>query len=135
MDSITSDMDRVDTSTMVNIFIGLGLKPEDLVHPYGPVDLLIGVNYASMHHYHDAVPRVDGEMRLLRSNFGTGWVLEGYHPQISLSSVYVNQLAYRRVCSVPTKTRRINTVSTARPTYDFLDLAEVEAVEYQIKME
>lgn len=85
MDSITSDMDRVDTSTMVNIFIGLGLKPEDLVHPYATVDLLIGVNYASMHHYRYAVPRVDGEMRLLRSNFGTGWVLEGYHPQISLS--------------------------------------------------
>lgn len=62
MDSITSDMEEVETSPMVHIFQGLGIMPQDLVRPHGPVDILIGVNYASLHPFDDAVPRLDGEM-------------------------------------------------------------------------
>ena len=82
MDTITSDIEAMDTSKLAAIFSYLEVKPEDLIRPSGPVDLLVGVNHASIHPYDDTVPRCDGELKLLRSIFGTGWVIEGHHAMI-----------------------------------------------------
>ena len=115
MDNITSEMDEVDTAPIAAIFAHLGVTATDLIRPSGPVDLLMGINYASLHPYDDSTPRVDGELKLLRSNFGTGWVIEGYHPSVNQSPVFVNQLTYRCLLYTSPSPRDLST--SRMPSY------------------
>ena len=52
---------------------------DELRRPDGTVDVLVGINMASLH---PTVVDITGDLRLLKSRFGKGWVIDGRHPSI-----------------------------------------------------
>ena len=89
---ITSSVEAVKVDGLVHHFSKIGVPEQSLARPHGEVDLLVGLQHAALH------PRcisVVGELRLLSSQFGTGYLLDGHHPTIPPAPVYVNSTAHR----------------------------------------
>ena len=112
---ITGDIERVDIKPVLSLYDDL---TEDLVRrPIGKVDFLLGNNYAGLH---PTVSEEDtrGNLRLLRSKFNTGLLLDGSHNYLKSKPVRINSIAYkisRAKVSQPDKpinVKRVNKIST-----------------------
>ena len=78
---ITKSVEFIDVSGVMEFFNHL--TDWDLRRQVGQVDLLIGIQYAGLHPHGGEETAVHGHLRLLRSKFGTGFLLDGTHPAIS----------------------------------------------------
>ena len=85
---------------------------EELRRPHSPVDILVGINFASLH---PTVVDIQGDLRLLRSRFGEGWVLDGRHPLVKTKSkgatmsALAHKLCHVRVVEVTEHPRAVPT--------------------------
>ena len=75
IDKITSDIQSVNVDGVGHLFKGVSVG--EITRPTGPVDLLIGYEYAG---FHPQVERRKGHLLLLRNQFGK--CLGGKHPSI-----------------------------------------------------
>ena len=83
IDQITSDIESVSTENLANLF--KGVPKDDIMRPAGPVDVLIGYEYAA---YHPQRTQNVGHLLLLQNRFGR--CIGGTHPSIK-------ELSYARV--------------------------------------
>merc|ERR1712055_292210 len=85
MGAITTLPRDPDLGPIKSLFSGY---PQEMFHrPQGRVDLLLGLRNTRLH---GKVVKELGDLRVLETTFGCGWVLKGSHP--SLSSNHINQL-------------------------------------------
>ena len=82
MEEITSDKEKVNIDGVTHYFPHI--PAEDLQRPCGKVDLLCGLNQAALHP--TGGETAVGNLRLLKSRFGSGWLLDGSHPKIKVLS-------------------------------------------------
>ena len=73
VDEITRSVKPVDVTDVVG--------PQE-ASPAGKVDLLIGIQYAGLHAHGGEEGAVHGNLRLLLSRLGTGFLLDGTHPAL-----------------------------------------------------
>ena len=93
---------------------------EQIKRPQGQVDMLIGLHAAALfptveNSEQDAV----GNLRLLSTKFGTGWVVDGQHPEVVPSRMRMTlQVLHSRIDTVGKArweiTRNTNHVMSAR---------------------
>ena len=94
MPSITAPLGRVDVSAAMKVFPQLKNIAE-VARPEGAIDILIGIQYAGMHPAPQCADTdVRGDLRLLTSRFGTGRLLDGQHPDISVNVMMKNPQAH-----------------------------------------
>ena len=91
LESTTSDINKIDISAVSGWFPKV--KMSDLVRPEGSVDLLLGLNYTNVH-LHPELKTVEN-LQLLKSQFGTGYLVDGIHPKVKTTSVWINHLAHK----------------------------------------
>ena len=72
VDQITAPLERVDIRPALESFHGV--KEEEIIRPSGPVNILIGIQNAAMH---PTTTAVAGNLRLLKTEFGTGMLVDG----------------------------------------------------------
>ena len=103
-----------------------------IVRPTGDVDLLLGIQDADLHPYLAKPSKhCKGKLRLLTSRFGSGYLLDGSHPEIKVTSNYLSPDAKeksrgtfitRKGIKKPPKVSH----RTARvTTFDFLECEEM----------
>ena len=101
MESITSEIEKINIAEAAKLFSQAAL--DELRRPDGNVDVLVGINVASLH---PTVVDLAGNLRLLKSRFGKGWVLDGTHPSIETKgrgatmSALAHKVCYARVIEV-----------------------------------
>ena len=116
-------------SAAAKLFPHLNLS--DVERPEGPVDLLLGLNYANLHPR--IQPGVQGKLRLLNYEFGSGLLLDGVHPDVNAVGVGISHLAHKygqaelRSTSYST-VRQVNHVMTKKPGLSFPELEELGTV-------
>ena len=95
VDSITSDIERVDINGITHVFPKI--EASKMKRPFGAVDILVGINFASLHPTVPDRSYVNGDLRLLKSMFGSGWVLDGRHSELKVGngSMVMNSLVHR----------------------------------------
>ena len=107
MGSITVNVERVDMGPVAKLFNNKVVE-EQIKRPEGQVDMLIGIHAATLFPImKNSEKDIVGDLRLLNTTFGTGWLVDGRHPEV-----------------VPTRTRmrshdvhsRIDVEETARRT-------------------
>ena len=94
---ITSSVEYTSVDGLEIFFKQIKVQKQSLARPSGQVDLLIGLKHAALH------PRciqVSDQLRLLQSQFGTGYLLDGYHPKIDQAPIFINNLAHKYCHSV-----------------------------------
>merc|ERR1712055_1269804 len=85
LDAVTTLPQDPDLGPIRSLLAGY---PEDMFHrPQGRVDLLLGLRSTRLH---GKVVRELGDLRVLETLFGCGWVLKGCH--LNLSFNHLNQL-------------------------------------------
>ena len=89
IDKITSDIESVSTENLANLF--KGVSKDDIARPAGPVDVLIGYEYAA---YHPQRTQNVGHLLLLKNRFGL--CIGGTHPLIK-DKIKTHDLSYVRV--------------------------------------
>ena len=112
VDQITNELARVDVTAAATMF---GCRASELLRPSGQVDLLIGIQSAAIF---PTVRATRGNLRLLRSQFGSGLLLDGAHPAVkpvdgastkealNLTTITVREKAFANlVCSAMTIVR------------------------------
>ena len=77
IDDVCGRLQGIDISPVVHLFAGL--SKEDVQRPDGPIELLVGMPYASIH-----PTRIDSvnSLVLYKSIFGSGDILGGCHPSL-----------------------------------------------------
>ena len=87
MPTITAPLGLVDVSEVKIIFPHL--EDAELVRrPAGPVDILIGIQHASLFPWRgDNKANMVGNLRLMQSKFGTGLLLDGEYPSIQAGNL------------------------------------------------
>ena len=81
MENITAPMEAEDVSVAEKLFPMV--KKGSLKRPSGPVDLLVGIHMAGIFpSLANREKHLKGNLRLMTSIFGTGWVLDGDHAEI-----------------------------------------------------
>ena len=118
---ITSDVEKILLDGIEHRFPAISATKDELDRPSGHVDLLVGVNYARLQPMDFPEPQFNGGLKLLRSNFGTGYVLEGRHHEIKTSPVFMNHTTFKvghstTVASLPqginaSSIKMVNTIS------------------------
>ena len=90
---ITAPTEEADLKPALEVF------PEvkdlcNILRPTGNVDLLLGIQDANLHPYL-AKPNKHcvGKLRLLTSRFGSGYLLDGSHPEIKVIPSYLSPAA------------------------------------------
>ena len=84
MDNITAPMEAEDVSLAEELFPMVSKGA--LERPSGPVDLLVGIHMAGIFPYlANREEHLKGNLRLMTSIFGTGFLLDGDHAGISAS--------------------------------------------------
>jgi hypothetical protein len=87
MESITDSIREVDVRAAMELFPDI-VDYEAIRRPSGPVDLLVGIQESGMFPYPAHVARHKaGNLQLLASAFGTGFLLAGEHPNITAGRV------------------------------------------------
>ena len=89
IDQITSDIESVSTENLANLF--KGVSKGDIMRPAGPVDVLIGYEYAA---YHPQRTQNVGHLLLLQNRFGL--CIRGTHPSIK-DEIKKHDLSYALV--------------------------------------
>ena len=92
IEMITAPMDHVDIQPALKVFPEV--RACDIFRPKGEVDLLLGIQDADLHPIltNPKKHRV-GKLRLLSSRFGTGYLLDGTHPEIKVIAKALNPVA------------------------------------------
>ena len=93
INTITAPTDYVDIRPALKVFPEVkGLAT--ILRPIGDVDLLLGIHDADLHPIL-ANPKKHqvGKLRLLTSKFGTGYLLDGAHPDIKVIANSLNPAA------------------------------------------
>ena len=80
VDNITAEILPVNVSAATDIFPQISLA--DVFRPTGAVDILIGIQHAGLHPSGGNNKFFSGNLRLLHSKFGSGYILDGCHPNI-----------------------------------------------------
>ena len=89
IDIITSPTEDVDLRPALKEFPELKGDYIKIPRPPGDVDLLIGINDAHLHPYlTNPGKHCKGKLCLLTSKFGTGYLLDGSHPEIKVKPYY-----------------------------------------------
>ena len=104
------------------------VDPGDLERPAGPVNLLLGLIYSSLHPV--LQPGCTGDLRLLSSRFGTGLLIDGWHDAVAAANVKINHLAHKygqaQVQAVMYNTEaKVNHVVAKKPASSLLELEEL----------
>ena len=93
METITEDLEAVDITPAARLFSKVAKSK--LRRPVGHVDLLIGIHVAEIHPIvADAVLHKSGNLRMLTSQFGSGFLLDGSHESITPHGGKLCNLAY-----------------------------------------
>ena len=132
MDEITGDVESVNSDGVVHHFPVI--PSDDLKRPSGKVDLLCGINQAALHSTSGENPV--GNLRLLKSRFGSGWLLDGSHPKIKSSAIKLNKAVHLlKTCSLGPRVwqdEKIKTVNFAKNKLakvpDFFEAEELGTV-------
>jgi hypothetical protein len=96
MEKITANAEFTSVEGALKIFPAIP-RLASVYRPHGPVDLLIGIQYAALHPWvADRDQHMSGQLRLLTSKFRTGYLLDGYHPSLSITSVSINDQARKK---------------------------------------
>ena len=83
--TITSPIEEVDLRPALREFPKLGNDYWKIQRPMGDVDLLIGTNDARLHpHLANPDEHRKGNLRLMTSQFGTGYLIDGSHPNVKV---------------------------------------------------
>ena len=83
--TITSPTEDADLRPALREFPELRGDYWKIRRPTGDVDLLIGIQDARLHPYlANPAEHCKGNLRLLTSMFGTGYLLDGSHPEIKV---------------------------------------------------
>merc|ERR1711867_232504 len=84
IDTITTPMDYVDVRPALKVFPDVNCLAT-ILRPVGKVDLLLSIHYSDLHPVltDPDKHRVD-RLRLLTSKFGSGYLLDGAHPDIKV---------------------------------------------------
>lgn len=135
VESITSEIENMNIRGAAQLFPQAAL--EELRRPNGPVDILVGINFASLH---PTVVDIKGDLRLLRSRFGKGWVLDGRHPSVKTKSkgatmsALAHKLCHARVVeviehplTVPTEISELEKINYLKK-HDFFEMEELATV-------
>ena len=96
VESITSDIDKVNISGVTKLFPKV--EASKMRRPFGAVDILVGINYASLHPTVPGRSYINGDLRLLKSMFGTGWVLDGRHTELKVGNRSMMNSLVHRIC-------------------------------------
>ena len=89
MGTITAAQESVDVSGAMQLFPALQ-ELSQIRRPEGEVDLLVGVQHAPLHPRLESEENVVQSLRLLTSQFGTGYVLDGVHSGIAPQPLLVH---------------------------------------------
>ena len=93
METITEDLKAVNITPAAKLFSRI--VKSKLTRPVGQVDLLIGIHIAEIHLIvADAKKHKVGNLRMLTSQFGTGFLLNGTHESITPHGGRLCHLAY-----------------------------------------
>ena len=94
---ITSPTEDVDLRPALKEFPELKKDYIKIARPTGDVDFLLGIQDAHLHPYL-AKPgkHCKGKLRLLTSRFGSGYLLDGSHPEIKVRSNYLSPHAVEK---------------------------------------
>merc|ERR1712055_1042166 len=80
LDAVTTLPQDPDLGPIRSLLAGY---PEEMFHrPQGRVDILLGLRSTRLH---GKVVKELGDLRVLETPFGCGWVLKGCHPDLSFS--------------------------------------------------
>ena len=90
---ITARMDYIDVRPALKVFPEVNCLAT-ILRPEGEVDLLLGIHYSDLHPIltDPDKHRVD-RLRLLTSKFGSGYLLDGAHPDIKVVASSLNPAA------------------------------------------
>ena len=91
VDQITAPLERVNIKPALEAFPGV--REEEILRPTGHVDLLIGIQSASIH---PKQVKEAGNLRLLETIFGTGKLIDGCCAGIPADPVYIGKHCYTR---------------------------------------
>ena len=81
LDQVTEDMQKINHEPAGKLFPMI--DSDKLTRPWGPVDLLVGIQMAEIHPVvKDQDRHKVGNLRLLTSQFGSGYLLDGAHEDI-----------------------------------------------------
>ena len=93
METITEDLEAVDITPAAKLFSCI--TKSKLKRPVGHIDLLIGIHIAKIHLIVvDAKKHKVGNLQMLTSQFGTGFLLNGTHESITPHGGRLCHLAY-----------------------------------------
>ena len=127
LDTVTILPDEPDLSPLTPLLEGL--LQEVLVRPKGQVDILLGLGSSALH---GKTKQEWGDLRLLESSFGCGWVLRGCHESLTFPSTALQPnwsgeaLAMSRAVSVPPHSFQVFHISTViNPVTEFTELNEL----------
>ena len=129
IDTITAPTDSVDIRPALKVF------PEvqgfEISRPKGDVDLLLGIQDANLHPFlaNPNKHRV-GKLCLLSSKFGTGYLLDGSHPNIKVIANYLNPAAKEKsrgtfITRKGSKPPKVSHRTARVTTVDFLECEEL----------
>ena len=128
---ITDAMAPVDVMPVLGMFGGTISNISKVRRPTGAVDLLIGINCASLFPVvADDDAHCEGNLQLLTSKFGTGWLLDGTHPLNKPGAVMQDQETFERTHAtwvtkfVKAPKRIVKTVSKSAP-FTFFECEEL----------
>ena len=94
---ITSSVDKVDLRPALREFPELKGDYSKILRPTGAVDLLLGIRDARLHPYlANPSKHCRGDLRLLTSKFGSGYLLDGSHSDIKVEPLHVSPGATER---------------------------------------
>ena len=93
MDSITANVEKVDMGLAMKLFNDKVVE-EQIRRPEGQVDMLIGLHAAALFPtVKNPEQDVIGNLRLLSTRFGTGWLVDGQHPEVAPSGIRMSSEA------------------------------------------
>ena len=95
--TITSSVDEVDLRPALEEFPELNGDYSKISRPTGSVDLLLGIRDARLHPYlANPDEHCRGDLRLLTSKFGSGYLLDGSHSRIKVEPLQLSSGATER---------------------------------------
>ena len=93
INTITSPTDYVDVQPALKVFPDVNCLVT-ILRPVGEVDLLLGIHHSDLHPVlADPVKHRVDKLRLLTSRFGSGYLLDGAHPDIKVDASSLNPAA------------------------------------------
>ena len=125
VESITSDIQRVSVDGVLHLFPSTTY--DEITRPSGPVDLLIGLNHASLHP--TGPVEISGDLLVMSSQFGSGKVLCGTHPDIRASKVTFSHLANKARSALTGAGGVINNIQMKVHRLSFPEIEELGTVQ------